>query len=94
MGGPIGHVFPLWQRHEIQNNQIKTNYKVIENFGKSDAIVPVAAVIKGVKEGNTSCEMNIWNPDTAQNMVETTLDVSVVPLVDQVSNGMFSIHFI
>ena len=57
LGGPIGHVAPLWKLRDHKNQKTITDYKVIENFGSENATVPVAAAVRAVKEGNSSCTL-------------------------------------
>ena len=82
IGGPIGRVFPLWEKWVYETSETRTRYKVIENFGTDNATVPVAAVVRALKEGNTSCELKIGDPTDYRTAL---LNVSVTPRVNEVS---------
>ena len=82
IGGPIGRVFPLWEKWVYETSETRTTYKVIENFGTDNATVPVAAVVRALKEGNTSCELKIGDPTDYRTAL---LNVSVTPRVNEVS---------
>ena len=82
LGGPIGHVAPLWKLRNHKNGRTLTDYKVIENFGSENATVPVAAAVRAVKEGNASCTLRIGDEDDFS--IVTKLDISVVPLLNSV----------
>jgi hypothetical protein len=82
IGGPIGRVFPLWQTRLYETSETSTRYKVIENFGTDNATVPVAAVVRALKEGTTTCELKIGDPADFQTAL---LNVSVTPRVNEVS---------
>ena len=82
VGGPIGPVFPLWEKRLYETSETSTRYKVIDNFGTDNATVPVAAVVRALKEGTTTCELKIGDPADYRSAL---LNVSVTPLVNEVS---------
>ena len=82
LGGPIGYVAPHWTLRNHKNQKTITNYKVIENFGFGNATVPVAAVVRAVKEGNATCTLRIGDED--EFSINTDLHINVVPLLNSV----------
>ena len=82
LGGPIGHVAPLWNLRDHKDQRTVTDYKVIDNFGSENATVPVAAVVRAVKDGNATCTLRIGDEDDFS--IVTKLDISVVPLLNSV----------
>ena len=74
-GGPVGRVFPLWQRGLYETEKAITKYKVIQNFGAETSIVPVVAVIKALKEGSTTCDLTIGSESTKLNVTIVPLEV-------------------
>ena len=82
LGGPIGHMGPHWKLQNYSPTRSRSGYNVIENFGAENATVPVAAVVRAVKEGNTTCLLYVGENG---KQISTELNVSVSPLVNTVS---------
>ena len=81
VGGPVGGIPPFWEKRIYEQDKVSTNYKVIQNFGSTDAIVPVVSVIRALKEGNTSCELRVGDSDKYRTV---TLNISAVNPTNEV----------
>ena len=81
VGGTVGGIPPFWEKRIYEQEKVSTKYKVIQNFGSTDAIVPVVSVIRALKEGNTSCELRVGDSDKYRTV---TLNFSAVNPISEV----------
>ena len=87
VGGPVGGIPEgVWENRIYEKEKTTTAYKVIENFGANEAVVPVASVIRALKEGNTSCELKVGDPNnfrSAQLNLSSVSQVSIETFINK-----------